>query len=613
MNLTKTSLFILILFLPFVVKPQTGPAGIAEDTSLVLWLNAGAISNLNEGNEVSQWNDLSGNGNHAVAADDNFPAPKFYNKSRTINNQPVVYFSGNKTELKVPDSDDLDNTQGLYMLAVAKVYDGDDVKAILGKRKTYDKYLDEYAYSFFFWNSGKLHLDVNDNAHRFSGSSAYSFPTTQIMGFEFDGSRASAVRSEIFVNNKIESTGSNPETSIKNSPRDLIIGTMNHNYGKYTEMELAEIIIFRRALKEAEQNILNNSLSAKYDIPLQNKDVYLGDKQANGDFDFGVTGIGKDVDGSSSSAEKDGISITAASGMDSYGDYIMAGHKVKNNSLIGNLPELDAAGVDKRWERVWYFNKTDAGNNAKTTLTFDFSKGGLSSNVKADPNLYKLLTRNGQGNWVVASAPAGSVNGDRVIFHNVDIIDGNQYTLGMMDSGDGTLPVELLSFAAVKKGEKTRITWQTASEHNNDLFILQRATDHGEFTQIGNIQGSGNSNQVQSYSFTDEKPQAGVNYYRLKQVDFDGKFEYFGPLAVKHKEKPQIAFVNYDNQLQIDLYGNAPEQGRIEIYSVRGEMMYSSEINQTTINISTANLSNAIYIVRILAGEHIIRRKVYLD
>jgi hypothetical protein len=291
----------------------------------------------------------------------------------------------------------------------------------------------------------------------------------------------------------------------------------------------------------------------------------------------------------------------------------MAGHKTKTNSLTGNLPELDAAGVDQRWERVWYFNSVDAGSNLSTNISFDFSKAGLSSNISADPNLYKLLTRNGQGNWTVVSEPASVVNGDRVVFSDVNIIDGNQYTLGMLDSGDGTFPVELLSFSAKKNGEKTGIQWETASEQNNDYFLVQRATENLDYQTIAKIQGSGHSNQIQTYSFTDENPVSGVNYYRLKQVDFDGGFEIFGPRAVKHKQKIRAGLSHLGNQLQIALSGDMTANGRVEIYSLSGKQMYSTGFSQSKINIPTANLSNAIYLVRIRVEDQVIQEKVYLD
>lgn len=95
-----------------------------------------------------------------------------------------------------------------------------------------------------------------------------------------------------------------------------------------------------------------------------------------------------------------------------------------------------------------------------------------------------------------------------------------------------TLPVELLTFDAEKKEETTFLTWKTAQEDNSHSFEVERATENTRFSRIGTIAAAGNSNAILNYSFTDTRPSDGVNYYRLKQVDIDGKFDYSNIIAV---------------------------------------------------------------------------------
>ena len=88
------------------------------------------------------------------------------------------------------------------------------------------------------------------------------------------------------------------------------------------------------------------------------------------------------------------------------------------------------------------------------------------------------------------------------------------------------LPVELAFFEATKHGAIAILDWRTLSEMNNAHFIVQRSFDGNRFTDISQIDGAGTTNIPQDYQFVDDAPQNGFNYYRLKQVDFDGAFEY---------------------------------------------------------------------------------------
>ncbi len=112
------------------------------------------------------------------------------------------------------------------------------------------------------------------------------------------------------------------------------------------------------------------------------------------------------------------------------------------------------------------------------------------------------------------------------------------------------LPVTLVSFEAVAKGDVAELTWITSSERDNKQFIIQRSANGIDFQDIGIKQGAGNSNRLVNYQFIDTKPQAGTNYYRLLQEDLDGKKFY-----------SKIEAVNFSNAIGgIAVYPN-PVQG----------------------------------------------------
>ena len=100
-------------------------------------------------------------------------------------------------------------------------------------------------------------------------------------------------------------------------------------------------------------------------------------------------------------------------------------------------------------------------------------------------------------------------------------------------AGDGApLPVELLDFNAVVAGTAVLVTWTTASEINNDYFAVERSNDAINYTQVGIVDGAGNSTTNRSYQLLDSNPILGVSYYRLRQIDFNGQYELFDPVAV---------------------------------------------------------------------------------
>ncbi len=102
---------------------------------------------------------------------------------------------------------------------------------------------------------------------------------------------------------------------------------------------------------------------------------------------------------------------------------------------------------------------------------------------------------------------------------------------------DSVLPVELTSFEGTGKNQQVELSWTTASELNNDFFEVQRSTDGRSFEVLGKVQGAGTYTGTLDYAFTDRTPKAGVNYYRLRQVDYDGAFEYSKVIAIEVIEK----------------------------------------------------------------------------
>ncbi|HEX8060240.1 MAG TPA: hypothetical protein VF473_04855 [Cyclobacteriaceae bacterium] len=100
---------------------------------------------------------------------------------------------------------------------------------------------------------------------------------------------------------------------------------------------------------------------------------------------------------------------------------------------------------------------------------------------------------------------------------------------------NSALPITLLSFEGKTTGPTITLDWSTASELNFDKFVIEKSGALETFAEIGSVAGHGNSNVLNEYSFEDELPAAGMNYYRLRSVDFDGKSENSKVIRVEFK------------------------------------------------------------------------------
>lgn len=98
------------------------------------------------------------------------------------------------------------------------------------------------------------------------------------------------------------------------------------------------------------------------------------------------------------------------------------------------------------------------------------------------------------------------------------------------------LPVEWLGIDAIPQAKSVLLKWQTATETNNDFMAIEHSSDGSSFREIGRVQGVGNSTTPQSYQWEDFSPQQGINYYRLRQVDFDGTTDYSPIVSAEFKQ-----------------------------------------------------------------------------
>ena len=167
------------------------------------------------------------------------------------------------------------------------------------------------------------------------------------------------------------------------------------------------------------------------------------------------------------------------------------------------------------------------------------------------------------------------------------------------------LPIDLVSFEANLNGDAVNLKWVTSSEINNSHFVLERSLDGIRFEEIGQVSGAGNSSEILTYSFLDEKPFDGTNYYRLQQVDFDGTSEYFEVVSIKI-DTEGIIFNIFPNPVKnvtnLHLDENISSESHIEILDINGKLLEVIPVNQNG-GIKEINVSkyvSGVYLLRLV-------------
>ena len=164
------------------------------------------------------------------------------------------------------------------------------------------------------------------------------------------------------------------------------------------------------------------------------------------------------------------------------------------------------------------------------------------------------------------------------------------------------LPVQLLSFEGKTAGQKNNLHWTTASESNNDFFLIQRSKNAMDFETIGKVEGAGNSNQLSDYFFTDEKPFPNETYYRLMQNDFDGNSSYSEVIDLKNNNNVYGDFKVYPNPATKSIFlltKDDFENAEVEIENVFG-VLKIKQLYKNIIDIS--DLSNGVYFIKVKNG-----------
>lgn len=511
LNLFTTLLGVLFFIANLQTTSAQGPGGIGStdgSSSLELWLRADQGISTIDG-KVQTWADLSGNGRNLTQSNSS-RRPTYNSADPNLNERPVVDFvSSSSTILEGV------NTADIFGLSGNEPTNIGDIFVVFKQPTTNSGYILHFprtsgngSFLSLLSNGGNgtpADTDQLNDIQAFvhdTASPSWEWVTSEGTAFE----NIFAVDSYHLARFGIDPTDGgtndqiwlyNNDNFIQEANTNLTISYNTGNTGDETmriggtnsstfyDGEIAEIFIYSERLNDVQFIILQNYINARYGLSTSN-DLYAGDEEANFNHDEGIFGIGRaDASNLLTSANLDGLSISSNTGLDD-GDYLLAGYRILNNSVINNDINGISGSNPSRTKRIWYLDKTDANTALRVDITFDLDDLGLQDATLATSSNYVLVSRSGvsSGAWN-EEATATTINdaNNTITFENVSITDGNFYTLATTESDASPLG----------DIQQTWYSFQSGSWGDPNTWTLDGATTPLYDNDDNQIPGSGDN------------------------------------------------------------------------------------------------------------------------
>jgi hypothetical protein len=286
---------------------------------------------------------------------------------------------------------------------------------------------------------------------------------------------------------------------------------------------------------------------------------------------------------------------------------------VSNNSgatdvfSVNVLDEVYSAGTSgtimsaPRVKRTWDITKTNANGGTGVSFVFNWNNGETSGTITA-PALYHFEN----SSWVKQTGTTSSTS-------NSLTYTGYTGTFSPFSIGDNlvTLPVTISSFSAARNGKVNKIQWSTSSEENNNGFEVQRSIDGVNYFSLGfirSLSANGNSTSKLDYDFIDVDPIGLKQFYRLKQIDFDGKSRFSGVAVVATSGLTQLRvnriYPNPTNSfINLNVTSSEPETIQLFVSDMSGKLIATKyhriEIGNNNIEYNASSLNSGVYLVSI--------------
>ncbi len=262
-------------------------------------------------------------------------------------------------------------------------------------------------------------------------------------------------------------------------------------------------------------------------------------------------------------------------------------------------------------KEYWQLDRTAGAGDATVTLYWEDASWSAISDC-SDTNI-RVGHWNGSAweNNNDAVTVTGSCSGTSAgtLTTSTQVTSFSPFTFGVKSV---PLPIELIAFTAECDNRDVRLAWSTASETNNDYFTLERSTDGFDWQVVKKINGAGNSLERNDYSITDLNPYKGTSYYRLKQTDFDGRYQYTKQVAVADCRKDAHGLNIYPNPssgvFHLATNVDAESIKSIEVFDAVGKRVCSFDGYQADLDLS--GLPEGVYSVHITSASKVMVERI---
>jgi hypothetical protein len=266
---------------------------------------------------------------------------------------------------------------------------------------------------------------------------------------------------------------------------------------------------------------------------------------------------------------------------------------------VGACPSFNVSRLSG--QGFWQMDDADGLNEGAYDITFDAEGFEIVNDICA----LTALKRVGAGDWLQSGTHvAATGNTLRPVVKRSGASGWSNWGFG--GGGVNPLPIELLEFSATPNGNQVDVTWTTASEINNERFEVERSSNAQSFTKIATLAGAGNSNTLLNYTATDLQPLNGVSYYRLKQIDYNGSFEYSDivPVVFSGNATPQLQFAGIrSGVLELD-FSEPLHDVKVSVFDLSGRLITTQRGNETVkMQLAADMLSEGVYLVSIESLE----------
>ncbi|MEP6673673.1 MAG: DNRLRE domain-containing protein [Ferruginibacter sp.] len=317
--------------------------------------------------------------------------------------------------------------------------------------------------------------------------------------------------------------------------------------------------------------------------------------------------------------DRQGIAFSGAlDGIDVYNNTFYADASHTDVVIVRSAIWAVAPKNTRFKNNIFYYTGTNPSYSFASGSTYNFtnnlfygihpaSEPADAAKITGDPKLSNPGSQDGykylDGSAALNSGMLIPDNGGRD-YYNVAVSSSTNPNVGLYNGPSiGTIPVKLINFFARKSAGTTVLTWTTTIEINTSRFEIERSANGIDFQKSGTVNAAGNSATAINYSFNDLHPLKGLNYYRLKQVDLDGKFTY-SDIRLLNYDDTKKQLIIYPNPAadKISLIGNTNVDApvTISIYDIQGKKIKEISIASfSNMDINISELSRGIYSVRI--------------